>query len=51
MNMIINNHSSLHNFRDGIPLVDMFRNKQLQLNVNLENIQTIYFIFNLSLQH
>ena len=30
---------------------DMFRNKQLQLNVNLENIQTIYFIFNLSLQH
>jgi len=34
-----------------LPLVDMFRNKQLQLNVNLENIQTIYFIFNLSLQH
>jgi hypothetical protein len=34
-----------------LPLVDMFRNKRLQLDVSLENIQTIYSNFNLSLQH
>jgi hypothetical protein len=33
-----------------LPLVDMFRNKKLQLDVSLENNHTIYSIFNLPLQ-